>query len=351
MGGRGRGASRSLGLLASVLLLGVVEGDELPRLLSAGAAPGLPLFYRVGLSDQTGIAKASLQLFPQAELSASDVLSPTFGALATLGEAGSRYSEVLGLGPGANDVVVAMATTGAALLWLRFWQTLAAKGVLDPKISRKIIHCGSAPLFLALWPLYSDSQMARIFAAAVPLVQIAKLVQAGLSGVRDEREGDGPSTNTLVKAISRTGKAKEALGGPLIYTIVLAAATILQWRGSPVGIIAVAQMAAGDGLADIVGRKYGKSSQWSFVPDKSVAGSVAFVAGGFLVSSLLLWWFIQSGCILLPSSPTNGAGGCALKLLAISIGAAAVELIPIADDNITVPLASALLTALLFGCM
>ena len=36
-------------------------------------------------------------------------------------------------------------------------------------------------------------------------------------------------------------------------------------------------------LAGIVGRKFG-SAKWPFAPDKSVQGTAAFVAGGFLAS-------------------------------------------------------------------
>jgi dolichol kinase len=58
----------------------------------------------------------------------------------------------------------------------------------------------------------------------------------------------------LIAAVSRSGQSSEALGGPLIYSIILFIATAFFFRDSPVGIVATAQMAAGDGLADIIGR-------------------------------------------------------------------------------------------------
>lgn len=53
----------------------------------------------------------------------------------------------------------------------------------------------------------------------------------------------------LAKAISRSGDAKEALGGPFLYVIILAAALLLFWRESLAGIVAVSTMAAGDGVS------------------------------------------------------------------------------------------------------
>ena len=65
----------------------------------------------------------------------------------------------------------------------------------------------------------------------------------------------------------------------MYYTLVLLAANIFGWR-SPVAAVAVCQMAIGDGIADIFGRRFGKT-KWPFSKSKSVEGSLAFVAGGF----------------------------------------------------------------------
>lgn len=47
------------------------------------------------------------------------------------------------------------------------------------------------------------------------------------------------------------------------------------------------QMAVGDGLADIVGRKWG-SVKWPFSKSKSLVGSGAFLLGSFTISAALL---------------------------------------------------------------
>ena len=48
-------------------------------------------------------------------------------------------------------------------------------GILEPRDSRKIIHTLSAPLFMILWPLFSDAYGARAFADMVQLLNALRL--------------------------------------------------------------------------------------------------------------------------------------------------------------------------------
>ena len=183
----------------------------------------------------------------------------------------------------------------ASAVWLKIWTTLATSGKVDSKDSRKLIHCGSGPLFMLCWPFFSADPSARYYAAAVPLLQIIAVVASGLA---KQLPDDPTLTSTTIKkkpsglvaAISRSGNPAEVLRGPLIYVIILLLSTLLFWRGSVVGLVAVSQMAAGDGMADIVGRRWG-GKKWPFSSTKSYAGTGAFVVSGFLVSLGLIAWF------------------------------------------------------------
>ena len=77
-----------------------------------------------------------------------------------------------------------------ATAWLKIWTTLASMGYMDPKVSRKVVHCGSAPLFMLTWPFYSASSQARLVAALVPMVSMIKLLLAGY-GRNDKLVSDG----------------------------------------------------------------------------------------------------------------------------------------------------------------
>jgi hypothetical protein len=81
----------------------------------------------------------------------------------------------LNLSPVVQDVAASTLAIGGSAVWLQIWIQLAKSGKIDPKLSRKIIHSGSAPFFMCLWPLYSSGGPAtRMIAAAVPLLQTAR---------------------------------------------------------------------------------------------------------------------------------------------------------------------------------
>eukprot|EP00752_Nemacystus_decipiens_P002317 g2191.t1 len=235
-----------------------------------------------------------------------------------------------GISPLAWDLGVSSAVGAASVVWVKLWTGLARRDKMKPQVSRKVVHTTAAPLFMVLWPFFTDRPCAKFFAAAVPLMQSARLAAAGMSG---DPENDDASSNELVKAISRSGKASETLGGPLKYSLAMGLITALEWRTSVVGIIAVLQMAVGDGMADLVGRQFGKH-KWRRGGEKSVEGSLAFASGSFLVSMAMIQWFHRFG--MLSIKPAEAAASTAV----VSLACAAVELLPprlVGDDNISVP--------------
>ena len=71
---------------------------------------------------------------------------------------------------------------------------------------------------------------------------------------------------------------RELLRGPLYYVLVLMAVTVVYWRDSPIGITAIAMMSGGDGLADLVGRRFG-TAKLPHNRQKSWAGTLAMFLG------------------------------------------------------------------------
>jgi len=219
---------------------------------------------------------------------------------------------------------------------------------LQPRDARKIIHTLSAPLYMLFWPLFSDAPGARWVCAVVPLLNALRLILAAQQSevgdaASDSNLKDNRVDTSLAVAVSRSGDLREALGGPFIYVCMTAAATVLFWRDSPVGVTALSILAAGDGMADLVGRRFGKTNKWWKGADKSVAGSLAFWLAGTVTATGLLAWLQFAGCMVLPF----GMGQVALTVAGITLASAIMEVVPwFGDDNYTVPLTAALLSFL-----
>jgi phytol kinase len=223
--------------------------------------------------------------------------------------------------------------------------------------ARKIIHTLSAPLFILFWPLYtSHHPSSRIFAAIVPILNGIRLFIASnssantINGSNESNSSLSSSESALAQAVSRSGDSKEALGGPFIYVCMLAMSILCFWTDTPHGIIAMSTLAAGDGMADLIGRRYGSTNPWPYNTKKSIVGSLAFVVASSITSvSLILWiQYTQSGLGTLASQYTTIE--VAINVVLISIIAAIVETIPwLGDDNYTVPISAAIVSMILFS--
>jgi phytol kinase len=232
-----------------------------------------------------------------------------------------------------NDLLALIITFSLAVVWLRVNDFAAHRGWIDSQLSRKIIHMGTGPLFVMCWPLFTEAASARVLAAGVPLLITIQFILVGLGVIKDE---------AAVKAMSRTGNRREILRGPLFYGLIFVLVTLVYWTESPIGIVALMLMCGGDGLADILGRRYGKIRlPWS--SRKSWAGSGGMLAGGWLFSILIIAYFNQLGFFPDPFSQY------VLPITVIALVGTWVESLPYHDiDNITVTLAAIGLGHLLF---
>lgn len=232
-----------------------------------------------------------------------------------------------------NNFLALGASFGLALLWLRINDFFAHRGWVSSSLSRKIIHIGTGPLFVLTWLLFSDSPSARWLAALVPFAITMQFALVGLGIMRDEQ---------AVKAMSRTGKRQEILRGPLYYGIAFVLLTLVYWKDSPIGIVALMMLCGGDGLAEVIGSRFGRAKlPWS--KNKSWAGTLAMFLGSLLLSVLILAAFLAAG--VFPGT----LGDYLLPLAVISFAATLVETIPLDDlDNLTVPLVAVVLGHIFF---
>lgn len=232
-----------------------------------------------------------------------------------------------------NPYLATLLTFLIAILFLRFMDFLAERGVIESRLSRKLIHIGTGPIFVLCWLMYPDLYISRWLAALVPLLITVQFALVGTGIIKDE---------AAVKAMSRTGDRSEILRGPLFYGMVFVAVTLIYWKDSLIGIPALMMMCGGDGIADIVGRNV-DSSKLPWSREKSVAGSLSVFVGGWLLTILVFSIYVWIGAF---SGPVYRF---LLPVTWIALGATLVESLPFKDvDNITLTAVAALIGHLVF---
>ena len=233
------------------------------------------------------------------------------------------------LNPWLQDALALILTVIAIQALVLVNGILQKRELLPTYITRKIIHIFAAPLFVSCWMLYSGAPASRFFAAVVPLAFIIQFAAIGLGWRQDE---------AFVKSMSRSGDPRELLGGTMHYAVVMLLVALLFFTNgnntsfTPSAMIILGALAGGDGLADIIGRRYGGRSFGLGGSTKTVAGSLAMFVGSMLMSLALLGIFSVRA--------TLGLKALLLPVLLLSLLATIVEAFsPKGWDNYLIPLA------------
>lgn len=227
-----------------------------------------------------------------------------------------------------NPWLAMLVTLILSLAWMRIINLLTDKKVIQRSFSRKLIHIGTGPIFVLCWMLFPDEPISKFLAALVPFLIVLQLFLVGKGKIEDR---------TSILSMARTGDKLELLRGPLLYGIVFVLITIFFWKTIH-AVIALMILCGGDGIADLVGSRV-KTSRLPWTKSKTVAGSIAMLVGGFLLSL---------GIILIVKQNFNiseTVGSILLALLGISIIATIIESFTPSDwDNLTVPAVSLILS-------
>lgn len=232
-----------------------------------------------------------------------------------------------------NLYLATLLTFAIAVFFLRLMDFFAHRGWIESRLSRKLIHIGTGPIFVLCWLMYPHVQISRWLAALVPFAITAQFALVGTGVIKDD---------AAVKAMSRTNDPREILRGPLFYGIVFVAVTLIYWKDSLIGIPALMMMCGGDGIADIVGRRV-RSPKLPWSPEKSVAGSLSVFLGGWLLTMFIFTIYVWAGAF---SGPITRF---LLPVTWIALGAMLIESLPFKDvDNITLTLVSVLIGHLVF---
>ncbi|EFH40840.1 hypothetical protein ARALYDRAFT_332145 [Arabidopsis lyrata subsp. lyrata] len=203
-------------------------------------------------------------------------------------------------------------TSIVAFSCLGFWGEIGKRDLLDQKLIRKLVHINIGLVFMLCWPLFSSGIQGALFASLVPGLNIIRMLLLGLGVYHDEG---------TIKSMSRHGDRRELLKGPLYYALSITSACIFYWKSSPIAIAVICNLCAGDGMADIVGRRFG-TEKLPYNKNKSFAGSIGMATAGFLASVGYMYYFASFGYI-------EDSGGMILRFLIISLASALVGLVTV----------------------
>ncbi|KAL3813898.1 hypothetical protein ACJIZ3_015166 [Penstemon smallii] len=195
-------------------------------------------------------------------------------------------------------------------------------GLLDEHMGRKLIHIGIGSVLMHFWPMFSSGRLGAVLAGLVPIALFAHQLIILRNGEK------------IMKMLrSRFKNYRDLMKATVGYGSTIFLATAFYWRTSPIGIAAICNLCAGDGVADIVGRRFG-SWKLPYNKNKSFAGTIAMTIAGFLASIWYMYYFSWFGYIQDCSNKIS-------SLFLISLVSALVESHPLStqfDDNLTVPL-------------
>lgn len=232
-----------------------------------------------------------------------------------------------------SPYLATLLTFAIAIAFLRVMDFFAHRGVIESKLSRKLIHIGTGPIFVLCWLMFPDVPSARYLAALVPLLITVQFLLVGMGFMKDK---------AAVDAMTRTGNPREILRGPLFYGIMFVLLTVIYWKESPIGITALMMMCGGDGIADVIGRRV-NSPKLAWSGEKSIAGSLSVFIGGWLMTVFVLVIYVSAGIFSAPFT------AYLLPVAWIALGGTLIESLPFKDvDNITLTVVSALIGRLVF---
>jgi phytol kinase len=198
-----------------------------------------------------------------------------------------------------------------ALLWLGA-EVLRRRGI-GAETVRKFVHIGTGHVILLAWALQIPLNLCLFASAAASLITLISYRFPILESIN--------------------GVGRKSLG-TFYYAISIGIVTALFWPSAQYhfGALGILVMAYGDGLAALIGQRYGKRAYSVLGMSKTVEGSLTMASVSTLVSGLVLSVGIGSSL---------GIWGIALL---VGIGATFLEMFSVGGlDNLTVPVGSAIL--------
>jgi phytol kinase len=182
----------------------------------------------------------------------------------------------------------------------------------DPELTRKIVHIGSGNVILLAW--WFNISQAVIVSAAIIAAAIAII-------------------SYIVPILPSIESVGRKSFGTLFYAISIGVLAACFWQNYPQYVaIGILVMAWGDGMAAIIGQRFGKHTYQVGEIHKSWEGSLAMAGVTFLVTELILL-FVEG----------NNWQLWSISLLVAVVATMLEAFSKLGIDNLTVPLGTGFL--------
>lgn len=121
--------------------------------------------------------------------------------------------------------------------------------------------------------------------------------------------------------------------GTVYFPLIAALVVYFFWDNPPLMVAALMPLTWGDGLAPIIGKKFGRHHYRVMDSNRTLEGSLGFLAAAFLATWLALW--------IIPGVPELTPIQAILPALTVGIVTTLIEAVSVVGlDNITVTLAA-----------
>jgi dolichol kinase len=226
------------------------------------------------------------------------------------------------------DIIAGFLSLFFVILVIPINATLKRREIISANVSRKMIHIFGAPIFIVTWLLYSGGVFSRYTTLITPALLVLMFIGIGTGRMKND---------DFVESMSRSGEPSELLKGTLYYAIAGFIVSILWFYqpvsgpANPMALVIVGCLAGGDGLADVVGRKYGGEKKFGIAgAEKTIIGSIGMFIGSFISSYILI-------AIFTIEVVTFDLVALLIPIMIISLAATIIEaLSPPSIDNWTI---------------
>ena len=228
-----------------------------------------------------------------------------------------------------QNSIVPLIIIGITFVILFFLKYLDEKKLITSECLRKIVHISAGILYLLSYFYNNAGYFSRYFNIFPYLLWTGILIYKSQQHSSALRQHD-----FIITALSRNNNKDELLRGPLFFNLIAIICGSILYE-TILGSIIMAILTWGDGLAAIIGSRYG--NQRKIYGKKSLDGFLTCFFVGIMASIVYIHILIDVQSFFL------------LKICLISFVASVTETLTQSDfDNLTIPLSISLIYYLIF---